>query len=144
MPKHDAELAGEVLRSSRPAWLAALVALLVVAALMMAIGPLAAGATVTPSAIRSGGLLGVVSAILVCVGLGIWTSWAVERGGTAFLAPLAGGFLIKLVVLAAGTVLLWGPLRELGNHDAFALCFAACGMAFWLPFVRSLRGRGRP
>lgn len=89
--------------------------------------------------VRAGGLIAGGVALLVCIAVGLWTRRACSRGGTAFLAPMAGGFVLKLAVLAAGTVLLAGPLSNLGDHVAFALSFAAGAFAFQIIFTPSFQ-----
>ncbi|MAE76476.1 MAG: hypothetical protein CMJ85_06385 [Planctomycetes bacterium] len=91
------------------------------------------------AALQRGCLIAGATALLVGVLVGVWTMRSCQRGGSSFLAPMAGGFLVKLVVLAGGTVLLAGPLAELGNHIAFAVCFALAAMAFQLLFTPALQ-----
>lgn len=90
------------------------------------------------AALRSGGTFGVAAAVVVSIAVGLWMTRACQAGGSAFLKPLAGGFLVKLVVLAAGTLLVRGPLRVLGNHVAFALAFVAAAFGFQMLFIRVL------
>jgi len=87
-------------------------------------------------ALVSGGLIGVAAAVVLSVLLGLWTLRVLRRTtGSAFLGPVAIGFLTKLAVLAGGALLLYGPLQTLGSFEAYALCFVAAVFSYQLLFL---------
>ena len=63
-----------------------------------------------------------------------------SAAGSGFLAPMAFGFLGKLVLLGAGTLAFWRPLAEHGHHLAFALAFVSAAFAFQLVITPSVAG----
>ena len=90
--------------------------------------------------IQVGVAVGAVLGLLVSFGNAAWMLRACKRGGSSFLAPMAFGFLGKLVLLAAGTLLFWKPLAEQGHHLAFALAFVSAAFAFQLVITPSVAG----
>jgi hypothetical protein len=122
--------------------LAACAGPLVIAGLLLAIVPALTENDSGRSLLRAGGLLGVAAATLLSLVLAAWMLGACRRGGSAFLAPMAIGFLAKLAVLAGGTWLFYQPLRGLGSHVTFAVCFAVSVLAFQAVFTPVL-GRAR-
>jgi hypothetical protein len=122
--------------------LAACAGPLVVVGLLLLLVPRLTESDARQALLRDGGLLGIAAGTLLSLGLGVWMIGACRRGGSAFLAPMALGFLAKLAVLAGGTWLLYRPLRDLGSHVAFALCFVVSVLAFQAIFTPVL-GRAR-
>ena len=125
-------------KSLLPAFAIACIGPIAVSVAVLGLAPYLAESDAGARALRNGGLLAAAAALLVCLAIGVWMTRACGRGGSAFLGPLAGGFLVKLAVLGLGTVLLAGPLSGLGNHIAFALAFAAAAFAFQTLFTPAL------
>ncbi|MFQ5505164.1 MAG: hypothetical protein ACE5F1_10250 [Planctomycetota bacterium] len=101
------------------------------------------GGRYTEEALRGGGETGILVAALLGVLIGLWTHRSCERGGTEFLKPLALGFLVKILVLCAGTFLLHGPLESLGSHESFAISFVVTAIGFQVLFLQVTTRRRR-
>ncbi len=82
---------------------------------------------ITP--LRIAGLIGAGTGLVIAFLLGLWTASACRRGGSAFLAPLAFGFLVKAFVLGVGTWLAYEHVGQ-GTHIVFASCFAFSAFGF--------------
>lgn len=126
-------------RSGRRPYLLASLAPLVVVVVGYFLMPAFAGDEARIQALRRGVAIGGLTGWVLALGVGLWTHRAVGKGGAAFLAPMAGGFLAKLFVLGIGTLLLAGPLSRSGDPISFALCFVATVFGFQLLFFRCLR-----
>lgn len=88
-------------------------------------------------ALQLGGALGALLGLIVALALGLWTWASCKRPGSAFLAPVAMGFLAKAITLAAGTFLLWRTVGQ-GSHLAYAFAFVAAAFGWSLVFTPSL------
>ncbi|MCA8971429.1 MAG: hypothetical protein KDC95_16670 [Planctomycetes bacterium] len=82
-------------------------------------------------ALRMGGLIGAGCGLVVALLVGVWTYRACQQKGSAFLAPLAFGFLLKAAGLALGTWLVYTQIGR-GAHIVFAFAFVAAVFGFGL------------
>lgn len=93
-------------------------------------------------ALRRGGLIGAGGGLVVALLVGVWTYRACRHKGSAFLAPLAFGFLLKAAGLALGTWLVYTQVGR-GAHIVFAFAFVAAVFGFGLvatPRISRQRG----
>ncbi|GEM_PF-5246871 len=91
-----------------------------------------------------GGWLGIVLGSLAAFGVGRWIDRALEAGGGAFLKPMAGGFLLKLLLLGAVGGWLGFLQTEGPGFEAFALAFVASAFGWNLLFLLGHPRLGRP
>jgi hypothetical protein len=110
----------------RGAWLAGGLAVLA--------GWVLAHYALTSGPARAGVALGALAAVLVSALGGVAEARALRgdgrAGATATLAAMALGFLAKLLVLAAGTIVLHLRARATFHPPAFAIAFAGASFVF--------------
>ena len=134
--------------SPLPAFALGAVGPLIVFGLLLLAAPKLGGRR-SEDALVAGGTIGTVAGLLLSIALGLWPLRTLrEARGSAFLGPMAIGFLAKLVILGVGTGLLYGPWKSLGSFEAYALCFVAAVFSYQLVFLPTLgravkRERGR-
>lgn len=119
-----------------PALFVATVMPVAVAGGLLAFAPGADAPPEASSRVLTGGGIGTGLGWLLGTALALWVVRASRPGAkpTAFLHPVALGFLAKLFVLGVGTVLFAAPLAAYGSHEAFAICFAASSFGYQLLF----------
>ena len=121
--------------SPRPAlWIACILPVVVIVLVTM-LGP-GFAPEADPARIRLGGQVGALLGLVVAYATALWVVRCSrpEAKPTAFLQPVALGFLLKLFLLGVGTVLFAKPLSAHGSHEAFAIAFAASAFGYQLLF----------
>ena len=106
-----------------------------------AAGQASAARAMAVLALRLGAVAGALAGGLTAFGIGSWTAYACRRAGSAFLAPMAFGFLAKVCVLSLGTLAFYLSLAR-GSHLAFAVAFVFSAVGWQLVFAPSLRSSG--